>query len=74
MKNAINYLSRMNKLTCFNWKYSKKTRKLSKNDKFVTSKTKICLFYWFYLFYKINTKLSVDSFYFSGYPLRKSPE
>ena len=64
----------MNELTCFNWKYSKKTRKLSKNDKFVTSKTKIYLFYWFYFFYEINTKLSVDSFYFSGYPLRKSPE
>ena len=28
----------MTELTCFNWKYSKKTRKLSKNDKFVTNK------------------------------------
>ena len=45
MKNAIKYWSRMNELTFFNWKCSKKTRKLSKNDKFVSSKTKICLFY-----------------------------
>ena len=29
-KNAIEYWSRMNELTCFNWKYSKKTIKLLK--------------------------------------------
>ena len=40
-----------------------------KNDKFVTNKTKICLFYLF-LFYEVNTKLLVDSFYFSSYPFR----
>ena len=41
---AIKYWSRMNELTCFNWNYSKLSRKLSQNDKFVTNKTKICLF------------------------------
>ena len=54
--------------TCFNWKYSKKTRKLSKNDKFVTNKT---IFFYFVIyslpvFYGIKTKLLVDSFYFSS--------
>ena len=34
----------MTELTCFNWKYSKKTRKLSKNDQFVTNKTKFVYF------------------------------
>ena len=34
----------MNELTCFNRKYFKKTRKLSKNDKFVTNKTKFVYF------------------------------
>ena len=33
----------MNELTCFNWKCSKKPRKLSKNDKFVTSKTNLAI-------------------------------
>ena len=50
---------------------SKKLEGYQKNDKFVTGKTKICLFV--YLFYEINTKLSVDSFHFSSYPFRKSP-
>ena len=74
IKNAIKYWSRMNE----NWHVSignvPKNQKAIKNDIFVTSKTKICLFYLFYLFYEINTKLSVDSFYFSSYPFRKSPE
>ena len=35
----------MNELTCFNWKYLKKTQKLSRNDKFVINKTKICSFF-----------------------------
>ena len=41
---AIKYWFSMNELTCFNWNYSKKTRKLSKNNKSVTTKTKICSF------------------------------
>ena len=66
-------------LEWMNWHVSiendpKKTRKLSNNDKFVTSKTKVCFFYKFYLFYEISTKLLVDSFYFSSYPFRKFPE
>ena len=51
--------------TCFNWKYSKKTRKLSKNDKFVTNKTIFFILLQSICFYGIKTKLSVDSFYFS---------
>ena len=34
----------MNELTYFNQKHSKKTGKLSKNDKFETNESKICLF------------------------------
>ena len=41
---AIKYWPRMNKLTGFTWKYSTKTRNLSKNDKFVTNKTRIYYF------------------------------
>ena len=59
----------MNKLICFNWKYSRKTRKLSKSDKFETNKTKICVLLKFYFFYEIKTKLSNKSFYFLCYPL-----
>ena len=67
MKNAIKYWSRMNELTCFNWKLES----CQKIDKFVTSKTKILLVL---SFFETNTKLSVDSFYFSSYPFRKSAE
>ena len=50
--------------------FQKKLESYQKNDKFVTSKTKTCLFYYqFYLFYEINTKLPVNS-----YPFRKSLE
>ena len=43
----------------FEFKIFKKTRKLLRNDKFVTNKTKICLFCQFYVFfYEIKTKLS----------------
>ena len=52
---AIKYLSRMNELT---WIV---TRNLSKNDKFLKNRIKICLFcYSFIFFYKIKTKLSND--------------
>ena len=65
----------MNELTCFIWNYSKKTGKLSKNDKFVINKTKNYLFYYSFNFlYEIKTKLSVDSFYFSCHPFRKPPD
>ena len=66
------YWSKMNELTCFNWKYSNKSRKLSKNDKFVTNKAKIC----FICFneHELKTKLSGDGFYFSCFPFRNPPE
>ena len=55
--------------------FGKKTRKLSKNDKFVTNKTKTCLFrYSFVFFYEIKTKHSDSSFYFSCYPFRNLSE
>ena len=59
----MKYWSRMNELTCFNWKYlEKKTRKLSKNDKFVTNKTKTCLFCHSFVFFmklRQNTQIVV---------------
>ena len=65
----------MNEITCFNQKYSKKTRKLSKNDNFVTNKTKICLFCYSFIFsMKLGLNFHFDGFYFSCYSFRKSPE
>ena len=46
---------------------NKKLGSYQKSDKFVSNKTII-------FFYEIKTTLSVDSFYFSCYPFRKSPE
>ena len=47
----------MIELKCFNRKYSIKIKKLSKNDKFVTNKTKLCLFcYSSILFMKLRLK------------------
>ena len=43
-------------------KYSRKARKLSKNGKFVTSKTQMFLFPQFYLFHDIKTSHSIGSF------------
>ena len=48
-------------------KNKKKLGSYQKSDKFVSNKTTI-------FFYEIKTTLSVDSFYFSCYPFRKSPE
>ena len=56
----MNFLKLKNKLlsntdlewmNCFKWKYSRKARKLSKNGKFVTNKTKICLFCHCFIFF-----------------------
>ena len=45
----------MNELTCYNWKCSKKNRKLLKKDKFVTNERKISLsWYSFILFMKLR--------------------
>ena len=64
---AIKYWSRMNELICFNWKYPKRTRTLSKNDKFVTNETKNSLFCDSLIFFnEIITIPSVDSFYISA--------
>ena len=44
-------------MKCFNRKYYNKIRKLPKNDKFVTIKTKLCLFcYSSILFMKLRLK------------------
>ena len=58
----------MTELTCFNWKYSKKTRKLSKNDKFVTNKTKFVYFLTvlsFFMKLRLNVQLIVFFLMFS---------
>ena len=52
----------MSELICFNWKYSKKTRKLSKNYNFVTSKTKFVYFLTvvsFFMKLRLNVQLIV---------------
>ena len=66
MKNAIKYWSRMDELACFKWKCSKRLESYQKNDKFVTSKTKI-YFISFIFFIKLMLNFQLIVFYFSSY-------
>ena len=53
----------MSELICFNWKYSKKTRKLSKNYNFVTSKTKFVYFLTVVSFMKLRLNVQLIVFF-----------